>query len=114
MTLRQKVVALAAKMGCTVHIDADSIDTLSVRIEAPQGKVFNGLDLHELYGDVDAPRQKDRKGETWADTDVWKPLLEDLERGPLEDCEVEDCEWCGRACCEPSCPSDNCEDPAHR
>lgn len=80
---RGKVMQVARELGATVEIRGERIFTVAA--EAPAGKVWSGCRVHELVEDAgfgDVPRKE-----------VWAEMLSRMKHG-VEDCEVENCEWC--------------------
>lgn len=79
---RQKVTALASKLGVQVEAGRNPDGTFCIELLAPSGFVFAGNDAHICIAD----------GGGWdlKAADLWKEMLEELQYGLIE-CECEDC-----------------------
>lgn len=88
MTPKQKAVALAEKLGCTLEWTNPSAVargfTFEVTCMAPDGKWFPNIGVHEVVAESNGDS-----------TDCWLSVIRDMETG-VEACEDTECDWCGR------------------
>lgn len=77
MSDREKVKALAAKMGCTIEVSKEG-HSIDINIDAPLHKCFSE-ELHTLHTTNYIEWTKE----------AWTAALEDLQQATLEDCKLD-------------------------
>jgi len=81
-TLKQLAEERAKELGVMFEVSGGRYFELLV--QAPQGKVFTGSDLHEAVLGQYPPHTRE---------DVWKEALREMDMG-IKICPDIDCEWC--------------------
>jgi hypothetical protein len=82
MTIKAKFDKRVQELGAIVQIGGGRYWTLC--LEAPKGKIWTGVDVHEVVHEQDHFTTRD---------EIYQNALEDMRMG-VRDCEDAECDWC--------------------